>query len=126
MTDHKSAEILLYGANDLIYKLGSEESSDHVKRLLVVSGKSQSETHGNELSSMFEHFLGENSSLVQVAQLKFKMSCLEWLQFLLFCNSQKTNGSSCTEFYSNEHKVENKNILKQKNTWMFGNLYQMT
>ena len=76
-------------------------------------GATDEETRDNESSSMFECFMGEHSSLAQVARVTRKTSHLEWLKFLLVCNSQKTRGSSCTEFCSDEHKVENENVLKQ-------------
>ena len=112
--DHKNVEKLFNGANDLVWKLGSEEIIDYAKRLPLVLGKSHSETHGNELTSIFEYFMNEHSSLVKIMCSTCKISYLEWLKFLLVCNGQKTYGLSCTEVYSNDCKIETKHFLTKQ------------
>ena len=46
-------------------------------------------THENELSSIFEHIMGDYSSLVQVACVTCKISYLEWLKFILVYNESE-------------------------------------
>ena len=74
-SDHKNVEMLFNGANDLIWKQASEEISNCVDRLPEVLGKSHSQIAGNELSSLFEFFMNEHSSLVQIVCSTCKISC---------------------------------------------------
>ena len=101
-TDHENVMISLDGANDLIWKLGLEEVKDCIERLPGALEATDEEVRNNESSSVLECFMGEHSSLAQVARATRKTSCLEWLKCLLVCNSQKTCGLPRAELHSDE------------------------
>ena len=88
--DHKNVETIFDGANEMTWKHGIKEIKDCVSRLPHVLKKSHLEMLGSHLTHLFDYFMNEHSSLVQITCSTCNTSHVEWLKFLVVCITQKT------------------------------------